>query len=257
MRNGGKGGRLKVSLRKFFWRMEEGPDVIRDVRREKSRCLILLGGRVDDLISDVEYVERINSVLMKIPIVVTGKLDGTKVYQVQLDAMKAMELFLEYLISLEHRHIAFVGGDLNVTSTFEKMQSYKQVLLKHKMVYQEELMELGGYNSDKGYENMNKLLDKGVIPTAVIAINDFTAAGVIRSIVEHGYHIPDDISVVSYDNTYITELVMPKLTSIDYNYREFGKKLVHTAILAIEGENVIQKQLITPTLTIRESSCIA
>ena len=101
---------------------------------------------------------------------------------------------------------------------------------------------------------MNQALELEDIPTAVIAINDFSAAGVVRSAMEHGYRIPQDISVVSYDNTQLTDLMMPKMTSIDYDYVTFGRKLVDTAIAAAQGRKVPKHQKVMPSLVIRESS---
>ena len=101
---------------------------------------------------------------------------------------------------------------------------------------------------------MNEMLEGKRIPTAVIAINDFSAAGILRSITEHGYRVPEDISLVSYDNTYIAQLTMPQLTSIDYNYENFGERIVETVIEALEGRDVDSLQLVKPTLVVRESS---
>lgn len=92
------------------------------------------------------------------------------------------------------------------------------------------------------------------IMAAVIAINDFSAIGVMKSIEEHGYRIPEDISVVSYDNTYMAQIATPRLTSIDYNYEEYGKKLIDTTIAMINGEKRDTLRMVTPTLVIRESS---
>jgi LacI family transcriptional regulator len=88
----------------------------------------------------------------------------------------------------------------------------------------------------------------------VIAVNDFSAAGIMRSIQENGYRIPEDISLVSYDNTYIAEVLMPKLTSVDYNYERFGEMLVETAAGAVEGREIPRLQMMEPALIVRESS---
>jgi LacI family transcriptional regulator len=91
-------------------------------------------------------------------------------------------------------------------------------------------------------------------PTAIIAINDFAASGALRSIREHHLKVPDDISVISFDNTYITELMVPKLTSVDYNYDDYGEKLIQTAIAVAKGEIVDDVQMVIPSLVIREST---
>ena len=62
------------------------------------------------------------------------------------------------------------------------------------------------------------------------------------------------ISLVSYDYTYISELMIPRLTSIDYDYENFGEKLVETAVCAVEGKDIPRLQITPPTLVVRESS---
>ncbi len=216
--------------------------------------IIQLGGGVDDLVSNPEYVEKINRISPSIPIVAGGNLKVRNCYRVEIDANKAAELLLEYLIGLGHRKIALVGGRRDVTSTYEKYLAYRRILEKYEIEYREEYIVDGEYNCISGYEGMNQLFDRNEVPTAVVAINDFSAAGVMRSITEHHYRIPDDISVVSYDNTYFSDLLTPKLTSIDYDYSLFGQKLVDAAIAAIEGEEVPSLQKITPSLVLKESS---
>jgi len=98
------------------------------------------------------------------------------------------------------------------------------------------------------------VLDLEERPTAIIAINDFAASGAVRAIKEHGLRIPEDISLVSFDNTYIAELTIPKLTSIDYDYEGYGRALIETAVAAAEGKDVEMTQMITPKLVVRESS---
>ena len=161
---------------------------------------------------------------------------------------------MEHLIDLGHKEIALVGGRMDVLATFEKLQRYKQILNNYQLDYHEEYVATGGYDYETGYDRMNELFDCSRIPTAVIAINDYAAAGVMRSVMEHGRRVPEDISVVSYDNTKITELLSPKLTSVDYDYEDFGQRLVETAIAAISGKAMPRIQLLTPELVVREST---
>lgn len=83
---------------------------------------------------------------------------------------------------------------------------------------------------------MAAFLERGCqIPTAVIAINDFTAVGVTHVLRERGIRIPEDISVVSFDNTFMTETCVPQLTSVAYDYHTMGELLIETAVQAIHG----------------------
>lgn len=235
-----------------------------EIEREKQQlemlyaqrvdAIIQLGGRADDLTSDAEYVERVNLMINSIPLVVTGKLDGTMCYQVQIDAMKAIDLAMEHLIDLGHKRIALVGGRMDVLSTFEKLQRYKQILKNYQLDYNDQYIRTGGYDYKTGYKQMNELFHCSQMPTAVIAINDYAAAGVVRSITEHDCRVPDDFSVVSYDNTEVAQLLTPRMTSVDYRYKEFADRLVETALAAIEGKNIPRIQLQTPELVVREST---
>lgn len=78
------------------------------LHEQRVDAVIQLGGRVDDLVSDAEYAKQVNKLLNAVPMVVTGKLDGTQCYQVQIDAVKTMDLLMEHLIRLGHREIALV-----------------------------------------------------------------------------------------------------------------------------------------------------
>ena len=229
--------------------------LLEKLQEQKVDAIIQVGGSVDDLATNLEYSEFVNQIMSTTPVIVTGKLDGTQCHMVQIDHMKVMDLLMDHLLSLGHRKIALVDGCMDVSSTFMKVQRYKQILQKNKIEYNPDLLMINGsYNADSGYIHMNEMLDKGVVPTAVIAINDFSAVGAMRSIVEHGYRIPEDISVVSQDNTFLTNIAVPNLTSVDYDYEAFGKKLIETAIAVIEGREVNMLQTVTPKLVIRESS---
>ena len=224
------------------------------LQQQRVEAIIQLGGRADDLISNEGYVEKVNQLITTIPMVVTGKIDDARCYDVQIDVERAAELLMEHLYNLGHRKTALVGGRRSVFSTYNKYQKYKDFLKEHQMEYREEYVIDGSYDYETGYFGMNQILELEDIPTAVIAINDFCAAGVLRSAAEHGYRIPQDISVVSYDNTQLTDLMMPKMTSIDYDYVTYGRKLVDTAIAAAQGRKVPRHQKVMPSLVVRESS---
>ena len=83
---------------------------------------------------------------------------------------------------------------------------------------------------------MAAFLERGCqLPTAVIAINDFTAVGVTHVLRERGIRILEDISVVSFDNTFMTETCVPQLTSVAYDYHAMGELLIETAVQAVHS----------------------
>ena len=222
--------------------------------QQRVDAIIQMGGRVDDLITDDGYAGKVRSVCSNTPVIVTGKLDKTPVYSVVIDEAAGMNLAMEHLISQGHEKIAMVGGNMSVASTFYKYQRYQENLRIHGIPEQGEYVVNSSYDPESGYEAMNKIFELSDRPTAVIAINDFAASGIIRSIKEHGLSIPEDISIVSFDNTYIAEVTMPKLTSVDYDYKNYGKLLINTAIAVANGKTCKTAQMVEPKLVVRESS---
>lgn len=218
-------------------------------------ALIMMGGKVDELVSDEEYVEKINQITDQIPTIITGKLDGSDCYQVNINQSQAMEWAMDYLIKRGHTQIFLLGGRKDVNSTHVKRIRYRSSLRKYGIEFHPEyIYESKDYGVEAGYELMNEIfLSKVKLPSAIIAINDFMAIGIMRSIHEHGMKMPEDISILSFDNSFLADVQTPKITSIGYNYEELGQKLVDTAIAAIEHEEVSKLVLIEPVLTERES----
>jgi len=233
---------------------EEESRLLTMLQEQQVDAVIQFGGRVDDMVSNREYVRQVNRVTETIPMVITGKLDGSSCYMVQIDARRAMELLMRHLTGLGHDRIAVVGGLRDVLSTNEKIQEYRKLLEEYGIPYREEYIVEGTYDQKSGYACMERLLALQEPPTAVIAINDFSAAGVLRCLQDRNIRIPEDISVVSHDDTYIAEFAIPSLTSICYNYENMGRCVVETAIAAIEQKEVPRLRYLEPTLVVRESS---
>ena len=218
-------------------------------------AVIQIGGKVDELISDTGYVEHVNKIASSMPVLINGKLDGADCYQVNIDEGQAMELLISFLIRNGHRDIALLGGRDNVKSTVDKRLRYRQMLWKYGIPVNEEyIIDGDSYDIESGSEAMRQFIrEDHPMPTVIIAINDFTAVGVVRTLREAGYQIPEDISVVSFDNTYIAETCMPRLTCVGYDYRMFGRLLVDTAVCAIHGEEPPRVQMVKSRLVIRDS----
>ena len=222
---------------------------------QRVDAVIQIGGKVDELVSDTGYVQSVNKVASSMPVLITGKLDGADCYQVNIDEGQAMELLISFLIENGHRDIALLGGRDNVKSTVDKRLRYRQMLWKYGIPVREEyIIDGDSYDIESGAEAKRQCMSEDhPMPSVVIAINDFTAVGVVRTLREAGYRIPEEISVVSFDNTYIAETCMPRLTCVGYDYRMFGRLLVDTAVCAIHGEEPPRVQMVKSRLVIRDS----
>ncbi|MDE7325470.1 MAG: LacI family transcriptional regulator [Lachnospiraceae bacterium] len=234
---------------------EQEKILLEKLAEKRVDAIIQMGGRVDESCTNKEYAQYVNRMIQNIPMLVTGKLDGTECYQVQIDAAQSMEIVMDYLEELGHEKIAFLGGFSNVISTAQKEEVYRRKLCGRGIMlplglYRQE----GNYDNQVGYSAMNAILEAGEQPTAVVAINETTASGIMASIREHGLNVPDDISLISYDNTFMTELITPRLTSVDYDYGAFGDQLIRTVVSVIEGKEVPKVQYVKTRLVVRETT---
>jgi DNA-binding LacI/PurR family transcriptional regulator len=221
---------------------------------QRVEAIIQIGCRVDDLVIDPAYMERINRVTRTIPFISSGKVDGTKCFSVRIDHTLSMKLVMDHLVSLGHRDIALLGGAMRVRSTFEKYQQYIYLLGNYGLSFRDEYVQEGDYSESGGYDCMTRLLRCRRRPNAVIAINDYCAVGAMRASFDLGLSIPEDLSLVSFDNTFLSEVARPKLTTVDYNYPDFGSLLIDTAIRAAKAiDTPPELQFVAPLLIIRDS----
>lgn len=244
----------RIILLNSFGDIDREIDQLNILKSQHVNAIIQLGGKVDDFETDPKYVKVCEEITKSIPMIVTGHISNVDCCSLRIDAREAASLLTHHLIQLGHKKIALVGGRLDVLSTYDKYQKYCEIMNRFDIPIRDDYLIEGGYDHQTGYEGVKTLLGLKEIPTAIIAINDFCAAGIMRGISELGFSIPGDISVVSYDNTYIAELLNPKLTSIDYDYPSFGQALVDAAISRIEGIEIPNEIKITPKLIVRSSS---
>ena len=221
---------------------------------QRVDAVIQMGGAVEELVSDMEYVDHVNQIANKTPVLITGRLDGADCYQVCFDYGQSMELLMQYLMDNGHRRIALIGGGGERKADLDRQLKYRQMLRKYGIeIRKEYIREIEG-GVESGAEAMEELLGAGLpLPTAVIAVNDFQAVGIMRALQEHGMRIPEDISVASFDNTYIAQTCMPRLTCAGYDYDEFGKLLIDTAVRVIHDEESPRIQIMKAGLIIRGS----
>ena len=100
---------------------------------------------------------------------------------------------------------------------------------------------------------MRHLLDQGFRPTAVVCVNDFMALGVLRLLRERGLRVPEDVSVVGYDNIHLSEFATPALTTVNVPRDRIGHS-VCAALLAERGASPVREVVIEPELIVRDST---
>ncbi|MBR1441695.1 MAG: LacI family DNA-binding transcriptional regulator [Lachnospiraceae bacterium] len=249
-----------IMLINTFGKVEVEKQAFTKLMEQRVDGIIHLGGVADDEVTDHSYVKLLEKLPSSVPYVTTGKFDGIDCYQVQIDEAKALDLLMKHLSQNGKHRVALLGGRNNVVSTRIKYERFLEKGEAMGFSMDPDYLENWGYYTiPKGEETMDALFDKlkkkrKPLPEAVIGINDSTAIGACESITKHGLRIPEDISVVGYDNIYMTQIVEPNLTTVDYNFVSFGQKLVDTVIDSLDGKEPVRKRLVHPTLVVRRSS---
>ncbi len=151
---------------------------------------------------------------------------------------------MHYLTGLGHRRIGFIAGRKELVSSRRRLQGYRDGLAAAGIPVDESLIEVGDYSSQVAVGCAQKLLALENPPTAIFAANDRTAMSVYRVAAEQGLRIPDDLSVMGFDNSLDASLADPKLTTVDQFVDEMGFTAIQMIIQLVNGiplENDLHK----------------
>ena len=204
--------------------------------------------------NDKETLELIES---DFPIVVIDMFNKNT-STVTSDNVQGCSLALNYLYKLGHRKIAHIQGVAqadNWPSSIRK-KTYIEVMKKLNLDIPEGYI-VDGVNFDVsgGYDAMKELLSLKDRPTAVFASGDKLAIGAIDAIKDAGLRVPEDISVIGFDNIEIAKYVTPKLTTIRQNCQEIGKAAVDILIEQINKKEKLKINKVIPVELIERESC--
>ena len=173
---------------------------------------------------------------------------------VYVDHIKGMELATEHLLARGCRHIALVTGDVRLQTTCERLQGFKNALAAAGGAYDGRYVVNGNYDTEHSKAAFGGLLSAGLPVDGVIASNDLAAFGILRCCAERGVRVPQDIKLVSFDNTDYAVMSSPTLTSVDMCQEQLGENLARSLLSRIDGRGAVENVLLSPTLVERESS---
>ncbi len=167
---------------------------------------------------------------------------------------KGMQRVVEYLYSVGHRRMAFVGHHISLEPLLDRKKSFLDTMKR----YAGEVEHATVADCDGpvgGQQATRQLLASGFKPTAIICVNDFMALGVVRELREHGLEVPRDVSVTGYDNISLSEYAFPPLTTVNIPREMIGHLAFSALVPEHEDAQVRGREfLIDPELVIREST---
>lgn len=229
-----------------------------DMAREAAYIDVLLQYNVDGVIITSSAISE-NEHILKLrdnatPFVSIDRYIDDETYSVFLDNFKGSYVATEYVIKNGHRRIAYIGGDIMLKIPNQRLEGYYKALDDYGIERDESLVRLGTYHLESGYDAACNLLDSGCKFTAIVCGNDLIALGAVRAIKERYLRIPDDISIIGYDNIYLATLMEPPLTTIKQPIYDMGDYAVDIMIKLINQEQVDPKiYYFVPELVERQS----
>lgn len=185
---------------------------------------------------------------------VDSKMDYKNCKYVCIDNEKAMHDMITYLINNGHTKIAFMIGSMNSFSTDERYKGYLKALQEYQIPLDQELIIQGDYVIRQGYKAMGKLLARNKEFTAIACCNDLMAIGALEMLEKCNIKVPEQISVVGFDNIDMAKVIRPKLTTVAQPSYEMGRKSANILIDIIEGKESKRKnEVLNTKIIIRDS----
>jgi LacI family transcriptional regulator len=232
-----------------------GPPLSRPASWELEQLALLSGGLTDGCVVVTPSAPTFPDTARIVVIDPLG--DGASVPSVVARNRAGALDVMTYLTGLGHRRIGFIGGRPDALSAIRRFDGYKDGLEIAGIPYDPELIQQGDYTREGGQAAVRQLLGRVERPTAIFAANDESALGVMDIAQELGIHIPQDLSLVGFDNIPETGLVAPKLTTVDQSIQEMGTLATKLLIGILRGEAPEQQLVKVPTRLIIRDSCQA
>ena len=145
---------------------------------------------------------------------------------------------MNYLTGLGHRRIGHIAGEMKLVSASQRLQGYKDGLAAAGIPLDEDLIEIGDYTTETAVICARKLLSLPDRPTAIFAANDMSAMGVYQAARELGLQIPEDLSVIGFDNLREAAYLTPPLTTIDQSLEKMGAMATEMIVKLVKGESL-------------------
>ncbi len=224
------------------WNVKEEARCIDVLRSRRVDGMIILHGRLSD--------EALRQLARAMPTVITGRsLVSPGLYALDFNNFEGARLATHHLLSLGHRQIAFISGDPVHPDANERLRGYRAALEAAGVPYKPSLVLPGRYFEESGLMAVERLIDSREPFTAIFAANDQMAFGAALALHRRGLRVPDDVSLVGFDDLAGAEHSIPPLTTIHQAGYELGR-LAATSLLKLLADQ-------TPTDTLPEPRLIA
>ncbi|KAF0815956.1 MULTISPECIES: catabolite control protein A [unclassified Cytobacillus] len=222
-----------------------------NIEKELHLLNTMLGKQVDGIVFmggniTSELVEEFEK--SPVPIVLAGSIEETgKIPSVNINYEQAAFDVTKSFIEKGHKDVALVVGPLREPiNQDKKLAGYKRALEEAEVSFRDELVVEGDYTYDSGIEAFEKLLEADPRPTAIFAGSDEMALGIVHGAEDKGYDVPKDFEIISSDNTRLTLMVRPQLTSVVQPLYDIGAVAMRLLTKLMNKESVDEQIVVLP-----------
>ncbi len=223
---------------------------------ERKALETLMSRRVDGVIvlagmlSDAALQEHARTV----PMVVVGRrISGPRLFSFSFDNYQGAFLATQHLVERGHRRIAFIAGDLLHGDAIERQRGYHDALRQAGLTVDPMLEVQGDYTEAGGLLAVGRLLERDVPFTGLFVSNDQMAIGAALGLFRKNLRVPDDVSMVGFDDLIMAKYAMPPLTTVRQSIYEVGTQAAHAMLAMLRG-GTPEVGLPSPQLVVREST---
>ena len=200
---------------------------------------LLLDRRVDGLIVMAGSLpdEALHSVATQLPVIVVARVvPGLETHCISVDNRLGAYRATRYLLGLGHTRIAHVAGTPGHPDAANRILGYQDALAEAGVELDPRLIVEGRFIEESGLSATDELLARGERFTAMFVANDQMAYGAMLSLYNHGYRIPDDMSLVGFDDQYLSAYTLPPLTTVRQPSTEMGLAAAQAILRLLDGE---------------------
>jgi LacI family transcriptional regulator len=228
------------------WNAAEEARCIDMLRARRVDGIIVLTGRLSDA--------ALRACAKAVPVVVTGRaLKAPGLFALDFDNFAGARLATEHLLELGHRRIAFITGDPAHPDANQRQRGYRAALEAAGIAFEPALVAPGQFNEESGRLAIEQLLVSRQRFTAVFCANDQMAFGAALALHQRGLRVPDDVSLVGFDDLASAVYAIPPLTTVHQPGYELGR-VAATAMMQLLAGARPMVEMLAPRLVVREST---
>lgn len=224
---------------------------------QKESIGFLLSRRVDALILHTQQLSDDYIIELQesgIPLVIINRfIPEMKTSCINIDNELGGQLATQYLLKMGHENIVFITGPLDKADARARLQGYRTVITEAGIEFDDVLIAEGDFTEESGATAMLKILKRKCRFTAVFASNDYMALGACEMLIEKGYSVPDQISIVGFDDINFARYWTPKLTTINFPIEQMSLEAVQLMIQKLCKKKSDVNFKLSPSLVVRSS----